>query len=54
MKISLAGRLGSRYVSDIQAPLGKMPLMVGASVPRNVPGVLAAGHHLRESVRVFS
>ena len=55
VKIFPAGRLGSRYVSDIQAPLGKMPLMVvGASAPQMYRSTLRQGHHLRESVRVFS
>lgn len=44
MKIFPAGRLGSRYVSDIQAPLGKMPLMVvGASAPQMYRSTLRQG-----------
>ena len=44
VKIFPAGRLGSRYVSDIQAPLGKMPLMVvGGIGTSNVQEYFAAG-----------
>ena len=44
VKIFPAGRLGSGYVSDIQAPLGKMPLMVvGGIGTSNVQEYFAAG-----------
>lgn len=44
VKIFPAGRLGSRYVSDIQAPLGKMPLMVvGGIGTSNVQEYFGAG-----------
>ena len=44
VKVFPAARLGSRYVSDIQAPLGKMPLMVvGGIGTANVGEYFAAG-----------
>lgn len=44
VKVFPAGRLGSRYISDIQAPLGDMPLMVvGGINTDNVQEYFAAG-----------
>ena len=49
-----AGRLGSRYVSDIQAPLGKNAADgrggIGTS---NVQEYFAAGHHLGNRFGIF-
>lgn len=44
VKVFPAGRLGSKYISDIQAPLGAMPLMVvGGINTDNVEEYFAAG-----------
>ena len=44
VKVFPAARLGSRYLSDIAAPLGKMPLMVvGGIGTANVGEYFAAG-----------
>lgn len=44
VKVFPAGRLGSKYISDIQAPLGKLPLMVvGGINTENVSEYFAAG-----------
>ncbi len=44
VKIFPSGRLGAKYVTDIQAPLGKMPLMVVGGVnAENVREFFSAG-----------
>ena len=44
MKVFPAARLGSRYLSDIAAPLGKMPLMVvGGIGTANIAEYFQAG-----------
>lgn len=54
VKVFPAGRLGSRFFSDIQAPLGRLPLMaVGGVNVENLEEFLMQEHHLRESLPVF-